>query len=231
MFDKLKEIYAYAKATMNKQRFYFNYYFLPALLIFGGLDLVCVLVMMLVDSKRLLWPSLIVFLILVVALIGGAIALPFIKKSEIKDEAKRLDEFFDSKLVASPEHEYVLPRANEGGIVPLTFTKTGLVIDGISYSYNGFDCALFTSNYRYHANLIVVFNRNEVGDQEDGDKEGVKSFSLPLDINMLSIIDEFDIKLVNADVLAFIKDNTYLAAKQILKYGKIQKRYDRYKTR
>ena len=81
----------------------------------------------------------------------------------------------------------------------------------------------------YQVSLILLFNRNNVGDNEDGNENGVTSFSLPLNLNMLSVLHKFDIDLKNPDVLKFIKDNPLIAAEQILKYGKVQDDYKNFK--
>lgn len=229
MIDKLKEIYAFAKQNLNKSRYIYNYYVLPIFFVAGMLDLIVALILLLIDKYKLMIPSLVLFIILLVALVAIVCALPFIRKKELKEETERIESFFNSKLESNPSHEYVLPRSKNGGVVPLTFATSGIIIDSKSYTYDDFDCALFTSNYMYHANLIIVFTKKDINQNDDQDE--VSSFSLPLDVNLLSLMDKYNIKPINADVLAFIKDNTQTAVKQILKYGKIQKNYDKHRRR
>jgi hypothetical protein len=66
----------------------------------------------------------------------------------------------------------------------LKFSKEGIQIDNLKYSYDGFECALFTSNYLNLVNLVIVFSRTVQGDNEDGDEQGVTQFSLPLNLNL-----------------------------------------------
>ncbi len=224
MFNRLKEIYSYAKENLIRPRYIYSYFFMPILYGAGILDLLVAFTMMLVNSKKLLIPSLILFGVLIVAFIVAGIINIVVKKKEIKEEAVRLEFFFNSTLEKEPILEYVLPNVENNVNIPIVFASDCIVIDKVSYPYSSFSIALFTSNYMYHANLIVLFSRKDDAKEEDENaKKVVKNFSLPLDINLLSIMNNFNLQLENSDVLAFIRDNPELAAKQILKYGKIQR--------
>ncbi len=228
MFERIIENYKYAKANLNSIRFKQKYIFLPILLSFCILDLITCLVLL----AKVKNPTVIILVLIGVmflSVIGYVVYEINIRKKEVVIEAKKLDDFFSSKLIENPELEYVMPRANELGIVTLQFYEKGIKIEDIEYSYDAFDCGLFTSNYLNKVNLIMVFSRNNNGDKEDGEQRGVTQFSMPFNLNMLSIMDKFKIKLKNPDVLRFIKENSLIASKQILKYGKIQNDY--YKTK
>ena len=70
-----------------------------------------------------------------------------------------------------------------------------------------------------------MFSRNEKGDEQDADNNGVSRFTLPLDVNLLSILRKFKIEIKNPDVLSFIKEQPEEASRQILNYGKLQDDY------
>ena len=228
MFERFRDLYRYAKAVLNKSRFYYNYVVMPSVLAFGMVDLTVTLILLIIDSKRLLVPSIVLFGILVVALVGMLCALPIVRAREVKEEVKRLNRFFEETLLARPDFEYVLPRSDNSGTVPLTFTKENIIIDSKTYKYDDFEYALYTSNYMYHVNLVVVFSvKKEVAEKmaDDVNEKQLQSFSLPLDLNLLSIMNAYNLKLINSDVLAFVKNDTEKAVKQILKYGKVQENY------
>lgn len=229
MIDKFLESYRYAKANYCKQRVVYNYIVLPVLLLFGFLDLLVVLLLLAINGERFLVPCVILFLLMVVFLVIYLCFQPYVKKKDTEKEIERLKTFFSEPLLASPETDYVLPRGDGGGVIDLTFSDDGYTIGTLKYSYKAFDLALYTSSYSYRANLIVVFKRNGEGDKEDGDNIGVKEFSLPLDLNLLSIMNKYDLQIINPDVMKFVKENVEVAVKQIMEYGKIQENY--YKTR
>jgi len=175
---------------------------------------------------------LVLLFLFVSALIAYLVLAIIVKKKERLVEIEKLKVFFDAKLLDNPEVEYVLPRAESAGVVYLTFKDKLFTIDNVDYLYDNFECALYTSNYKYQVNLIIVFtakvdenNQEMNGEQEEDSSENdnkVKEFSLPLNLNLLSVMNKFNLQLINPDVLKFIKENPKIATKQIMKYGKIQ---------
>lgn len=227
MFKKLREKFLFERENMNPIRFRFNY--LYSLSIFGVMILsllACLLLLAYGGGKNLV--SIVATLVVFVLCWVLYVVLSFlVRKREIEEESESLKYFFSAELIRNPECEYILPRAEENSFVELNFTKDGIKIDKLKYSYEGFECSLFTSNFLRHVNLVIVFTRTEQGDKEDGEEQGVTQFTLPLNLNLLSIMNKFNISLKNPDVLRFIKDNPEIASKQILKYGKIQDDYDK----
>ena len=225
MFENIKENYRFAKQHVSKARFVYNYIILPS---FGGFALVGFLLAVLCLGIKTT-SGFVVGIILIGILVSSAITvlclIPYVTKKDVEYNLKKINDFFESELLKKPEFEYVLPRGNEPGVVDMAFTDKGFVIDKLEYSYDAFECALYTSNYMYSVSLVVVFKRTDVGNEEDGENKGVVEFSLPLDINLLTLMEKHQIKLVNPDVLTFIKENTEVAVKQILKYGKIQSNF------
>ena len=224
MFDRLKENYKYAKENLNDVRFRLKYVFLPMLICFNVLILLGVLLSLL-SSKNLLALIIILLLLSLSSVVLYVVYTFKVGKKEILIEAEKLEVFFSADLLSSPETAYILPKGGEEGVVDLVFSEKGLKIGELEYSYKAFDVMLFTSNFMYQVNLVIMFKRNETGDMEDGDENGVTRFTLPLNLNLLSIMHKFDIDLVNPDVLKFIKDHPQIAASQILKFGKIQDNY------
>ena len=225
MIEELKEKYRVAKENLLRSRYIYNYFIIPSFIAFVVLDFIAIAILLAIDSIGLIAWSVSLFLLAIVGLVVLLCFLPYVKKQELKNEILRMEEFFKQELLEDPTCEYVMPRSDTGGIVELVFSPTGMSIGGQVYSYDGFECGMFTSNYMNRANLVVVFSRTEVGDEEDADNEGVLEFSLPLDINLLSILKKYNIKLVNEDVFNFVKEHTEIAVKQIIKYGKIQNNY------
>lgn len=232
MFENLKEKYRYAKENLNLVRYQFNYIYSPCLFGFAVLDLL-VCICLLIFSQKTINALTVVLLCLFLAALVAYVVLAFItRKKEREIEAEKLKVFFEAKLLEKPSVEYVLPRADTTGVVYLTFKDKVFTIENEDYAYDDFDCALYTSNYMYQVNLIIVFTAkskdNEVdqddhADQEDQiDETKVKEFSLPLNLNLLSVMDKFNIHIINPDVLKFIKENHEQASKQIMKYGRIQ---------
>lgn len=248
MIEKLKEFYKFANKNLNKIRFIYNYIVLPVTFIVSFILMIISFILLFINPVKFMIAGIVLFMIVLVMSIAAFLVLPFVVRSkEINIEAQHLKELFESKLFENPLTEYVLPKVDGGGIIPLVFAKTGFTLDNKSYSYDEFECGLFTSNYLYKANLVLVFSKKseetsetegkksshkeeteKINDQGSEGKE-IKSFSLPLDINMLSIVKNFDIKLKNADVLLFIKDYPQIASKQILRYGRIQNNYDKFR--
>lgn len=229
MFENIKEKYASAKLVLNNARYKYNYVIVPSVLGGGVLCLFSALILLLINSKVLWIPAMLLVVVLVLGLISLLILIPVVRDKEANEEVERLNEFFSMKLSKNPTNEFIMPRSDNLGIVKLVFDENGYKIDGVQYSYEGFKCSIYTNNYLYHVNLVIVFKKTEVGDKEDGDNPGALEFSLPLDINLLSIMEKYGMKVSNPDVFKFIKENTLVAVKQILKYGKIQK--DFYKVK
>lgn len=227
---QIKEYYQKAKKSLSKPRFIYNFIVSPIVYGLGSIIMFVDLIMLLVAQRKLLISSLVLFGIVLVGVIVMACFRPYVFKADVKKETERLKAFFAENLLKKPTTEFVLPSNNQG-TVSLNFYEQGIQIGNIMYSYDAFECALFTSNYNYRVNLIMLFNRTEQGDKEDGEQMGVSRFSLPADINLLSVMNMYNIKIANGDVFAFIKDNPEEAARQILKYGRIQNNYDKYKTR
>ena len=226
MIETFKENFNYAKNNYSKARFVYNYIALPVFVAFSVIDLVSAILLVAVNMHKNFIASVVLFALLVIASIVMVSFLPYVKKKDEEKNIKEIKEFFDSELLKKPETEYFLPRGNSaGGVVKLIFEKDGYKIDDLKYSYDGFECALYTSNYLYKVNLIIVFKRNDVGNVQDGENIGVVEFSLPLDINLLSLMSKHNIKIVNPDVLTFIRNNNEEAVKQILKYGKVQDKF------
>ena len=224
MFNKLKERFRFNKENLNEIRFKLKYLYLPIYIVFNLLDFILCGVFLV----KLNDPLIIVFLLLFLSLASTGVFIVYVRKvkeKEILIEAEKLKTFFSEDLMNNPVCEYVLP-ADDGLLcVDLTFCDDGIQIGNLKYSFDGFDCALYTSNFMYQVNLILMFSRNEKGDLEDGDNNGVSRFTLPLNLNLISIMNKFKLNIKNPDVLKFIKDNPILAAAQILEYGKIQHNY------
>lgn len=225
MFKKLQEKFRYDRENMNYIRFKFNYVCFPIIFAIIILDLFAVLCLLANNEKIKATAIIMCFAIFVSCIIALLIISAVVKKKELLLEADKLRVFFKAELLKNPDCEYVLPREDTDEGVYLTFSENGIKLSDLEYSYNGFECGLYTSNYLRQISLILVFSRTDIGDQEDGSNLGVKHFSLPLNLNLLSIMHKFKIKIKNADVLRFIKDNPELAAKQILNYGKVQDNY------
>ena len=225
MFENYKENLRFAKANVSKARFVYNYIVLPSMGAFAVLGFL--LAVLFLGLKGL--GFFIAGIILIGLLVAGAITvvclIPYVAKKDVEHNLAKMKKFFETDLLKNPELEYVLPRGDELGVVDMTFTEKGFVIDKLEYSYDAFECALYTSNYMYSVSLIVVFKRTDVGNQEDGENKGVVEFSLPLDLNLMTIMEKYGLKIVNPDVLSFIRENTETAVKQILKYGKIQSNF------
>ena len=225
MFDKIRERLRFEKEVLNGIRYKYNCVFVPMMSLFIIIDLLITLIVFLSWRPSYFVLAIVLLSLLIAALVSIFIVGIVVKKKEIPIEAEKLDNFFKANLLVNPEHEYVLPRSDALGVVSLSFHDKGFKIEDLEYSYESFEYALYTSNYMNQVNLIIMFTRNEVGDEEDGDNKGVVKFSLPLDINLLSILNKYNIVIKNPDVLKFIKENSLIAAKQILKYGKIQNNY------
>ena len=226
MFRRLKNKFLFEKENLNRVRFNFNYIYAPIIYGVMFIDfLVCFL--LLLSRKNQTIPIVITMVVALGCVVFYLVLSSKTKKVEIHDETESIKYFFGLKLEKKPECKYVLPNAEDGSNVELFFTDKGIKVNKLEYSYDGFECALFTSNFLRHVCLVIVFARTKQGDMEDGDANGVMQFSLPLDLNLLSIMSKFDIKLKNPDVLRFIKDNPRESAIQILKYGKIQEDYDK----
>jgi len=224
MFDRIKENYKYKKDNQNEIRFRLTYVVIPIYCCFNILMFLGVMLALLEAKKPLILTIILLFLSLASTVLF-IVYYVFVKKKEVLIEAEKLKNFFSADLLKSPETEYVLPKGGEEGFVDLNFSEEGIKIGDLKYSYNAFDVALFTSNFMYQVSLIIMFSRNQTGDDEDGDDNGVLRFTLPLNLNLLSIMHKFDIDLKNPDVLKFIKDNPEIASEQILNYGKIQQNY------
>lgn len=222
MIESFKENFNYAKKNVNKARFVFNYIVLPSAGLFAIVDFLLAVLFLGLEGQGYFVVGIILVCLLVAVAIALPCVIPYVRKKDIEAGIKKLKEFFDTKLLEKPEREYVLPRGNELGVVDLIFEDNGFKIDNLEYSYDAFDCALYTSNYMYTVNLIIVFKRSEIGNKEDGENKGVVEFSLPLDINLMTLMEKHGLKIVNPDVLTFIRENVDIAVKQILKYGKIQ---------
>jgi len=223
MFDALKNKYNYAKENMNEIRFKLQYVILPIFICLNSLIFLSCLLVLFLGKFVVVLVSILLVLSLALT-IGLIVYVKYVKKQEVLIEAEKLKVFFTSNLMMSPECSYILPKSDDE-FVDLTFSETGIKIGELGYSYNAFNVGLFTSNFMNQVNLVLMFSRNEQGDMEDGDENGVTRFTLPLNLNLLSILNKFNIDIKNPDVLKFIKDNPEESAKQILKYGKIQNDY------
>ena len=222
MFESFKENYRFAKNNVNKTRFVFNYIVLPSAGLFGLVDFLLAVLFLGLKGTGFFVTGIVLICLLVAVAIALPCCLPYVQKKDIEANVAKLKEFFDTPLLKNPETEYVLPRGNEPGVVDMSFEEKGFKIDNLEYSYDAFDCALYTSNYMYSVNLIIVFKRTDIGNAEDGENKGVVEFSLPLDINLMTLMEKHNLKIVNPDVLTFIRENIETAVKQVLKYGKIQ---------
>lgn len=229
MFQRLKEKYRFDKANMNYVRFKFNYVYFPLLCLVALLDLIVCFLLLTTNSSYKVVSVSVTLVVLLICLVLYILLLNLIKNKEIKIESEKLKLFFSSELLENPENEYFLPRVDEENFVKLIFTGDGIQIDDFKYSYKGFECALYTSNFLHQVSLIIMFSRTDIGDKEDGEDLGVSQFSLPLNINLLSVMNKYKIKIKNTDVLKFIKENPESASKQILSYGKIQDNYYKFK--
>lgn len=225
MFDALKEQKEYHKKTLSDARFNYYYKIIPYFLIAIASLLLISVILILINFKKLGFVCAILFLLSILVVIAMFSVLPFVRKKELKNEIELLKDMFAQPLLENPETEYILPRDGVGGVVSLSFDEDNIKIDKLEYSYEGFECAVCTSNYLNKINLIAVFKRTEKGDKEDGSNNGVMEFSLKLDTNLMSIIEKHNIRIVNQDVYNFIKGNIEVSAKQIFKYGKIQNNY------
>ncbi len=228
---EIKNIYVAAKRELSKPRYIFSMIATPLVYGLGTILLFVDLILLLVNKSKFFVPCLVIFGVILVAVIVMESIRPFVLKADAKREAERLRKFFDQNLLADPVTEYELPTNEHGDTTKLTFLQDGIDIGNLHYSYDGFECAIFTSNYRYRVNLVMLFNRTQKGDNEDGEEKGVSRFSLPADINLLSVMNKYNIKIANGDVFAFIKEYPEEAAKQILKYGRVQNNYDKYRVR
>jgi len=223
MFEKIKEKYRFAKENLNDVRYKFNYILVPSILLFCVLDLIVLFVLFcFIKNNNIVIISLLMLSLLFLCLLALLVINIIVYKKEKEIEANKLITFFDAKILESPMLDYVLPRADTGGVVNLKFSKEGITIGDLQYNYSDFEVALYTSNYMFQINLVLVFSKKEDLEEE---VKGVKEFSLPFNLNLLSIMDKFKIDIINPDVLRFIKENPKIAANQILKYGKIQNNY------
>lgn len=229
MFEELKHKYMVAKENLTKARYIFNYFLVPSYVAFLILGLLLITIFLLVDPKLLVIGCIVIFALIVLALIGVLSYLPFVKKEELKVEVQNLKDFFNQEVLVNPETTYILPRSGTNGVVDLVFLEKGMKIGGLDYTYSGFQCGLYTSNYLNKVSLIAVFERTDIGDNEDLEEEGVVEFSLMFDLNLMSVFKKYNIKFVNEDVFNFIKTNPEEAVKQIMKFGRIQNDY--YKTK
>ena len=225
MIETFRENMKFAKANVSKTRYVYNYIILPCFGAFSILAFLLALLFLGLKGMGFFVAGMIFIGLLVAAAITVVCLLPYVAKKDVEFNLSKMKLFFESDLLKRPEKEYVLPRGDELGVVDMSFEDKGYVIDGIEYSYDAFECALYTSNYMYTVSLIIVFKRTDIGNQEDGEKKGVVEFSLPLDLNLMTIMEKHQIKIVNPDVLSFIRENTEVAVKQILKYGKIQSNF------
>lgn len=226
MFEGLISKYRYEKENMNKVRFRHNYIYMPVLFMAVVFDLIVMLVLLL-SKTQILVPIIICLAVLFACFVFLIVLSVLVKKQEIEIEAEKLKFFFSSDLLSNPVCEYVLPTAESNVNVDLIFSENGIKISELEYSYDGFECSLFTSNFMHQVNLVLMFARTDKGDEEDGVGLGVSQFSLPLNLNLMSLMNKFKIKIKNPDVLRFIKDYPEISAKQILTYGKIQNDYDK----
>ncbi len=229
MFEKIKNKFLFAKENYNHIRYKLNYIALPVIAIVDFLLLVVIALLVGTLKQRAVVPCVCIFSIIVLSLLGLMIANMLVKKQEIKLETNKLKELFNLKLSNDMVTKYVLNSMR--GEVGLEFKDEGVECSGSLFKYSDIEAGVLTSNYGYKANLIVAFKINQVesGLEQEGsvnhDSDVPTEFTLLLDYNMLCILNKYNINIINKDVLNFIAQNTELAVKQIMKYGKIQNNY------
>ena len=168
---EIKNIYVAAKRELSKPRYIFSMIATPLVYGLGTILLFVDLILLLVNKSKFFVPCLVIFGVILVAVIVMESIRPFVLKADAKREAERLRKFFDQNLLADPVTEYELPTNEHGDTTKLTFLQDGIDIGNLHYSYDGFECAIFTSNYRYRVNLVMLFNRTQKGDNEDGEEK------------------------------------------------------------
>ena len=224
MFKKIKERYIFNKQVLNKLRFRLKYIIAP---VYGFSNLALFIACFVLFAKV---KSIYFILAMLIFSFASTIAMliynRFVGKKEIEMESESLKKFFSSTLLDDPQNKYDL-FLDDGEMVQVSFLENNICIDNVIYPKNSFSCSMFTSNFMCQVNLLLIFEHNNTGSKEGKENDGV-SFSLPLNLNTLSVLKKYNIELKNPDVLKFIKDNPELAVNQVLKYGKIQDDYKSY---
>lgn len=224
MFKKIKEKFQFDKQVLNKFRFNLKYIYAP---IYGFFNILLFTICFVLFAKEKSIYYILALLIL--SFCSTAIMLIYIRrlnKKEVLIEADNIKNFFQSVLLENPSNKYDLSLEN-GETVEVTLLENNICISNVIYPKNSFRCFLYTSNYMYQVNLILVFE-HIINNEGEGQENNGVSFSLPLNIHTLSVLKKYNIELENPDILKFIKDNPELAAAQILKYGKIQDNYKQF---
>lgn len=160
-------------------------------------------VFMEMDSQKYLVHGLVclgVFALLTAALL---VSVPVLRKKTIDFELNRYD--FD---YSAEETREIYDFSSEE--TSLKFNKTGMCVDGKLYEYSRLQMKLETSNLGRRVVLWLAFSFPE---------EGIAV--LPVAPTTLKMLEHFEIKLENEEMLRYILSNKKKAFRQIYSVGRI----------
>ncbi|NMC55985.1 MAG: hypothetical protein GYA50_02020 [Eubacteriaceae bacterium] len=199
------------KLKMNKIRFTINYYVAMPFLAFGIFGALVSCRLMDIDEVKYLPILITYFIIIGVFILGFFIAMPIIRKHEIKIESEKIDYNLDD---IKDKSEFIF-LSNKGFNV--IFSQAGIKIDEQLYSFSQFNVSLQTSNKYMIVNLNLCFDN-----KDENSNEKINSFFISLTKESLYAIQKYNIPIQYQEDLDYIINNKENAVKQILTYGMLK---------
>lgn len=199
------------KLKMNKIRFTINYYVAMPFLAFGILGALISCRLMDIDEVKYLPILIIYFIIIGVFIFGFFIAMPIIRKHEIKIESEKIDYNLDDII---DKNEFIF-LSNKGFNV--IFSQAGIKIYEQLYPFSQFDVSLQISNKYMIVNLNLCF-----ANKDKNSDETINSFFIPLTKESLYAMKKYNIPIQYQEDLDYIINNKESAVKQIFTYGMLK---------
>ena len=212
---KFREIMKKEKENMNPIRWKVNHIIAPIFVLIMIIILVVVGITMNIDEKKYTPLAICLFIFYGLLCIGLLVLTPFIRKIELKIEMAKYN-FDKVKLDMDSSFKFTpISGTDEKAIV--IFKENCLEIYGKEYYYKDFDIRIFSGNYLNLIHLSVIFTLLNSGKEYD------PYLAFPLDGRLVTVIDKYNIKIHDKEVLDYIINNKEDAFNQIYKYGYIKK--------
>lgn len=201
---KLRNVIANEKKYSHPLQSFINYRLTPIYLISMFVILTVGFVLMSIDDEKYTAAFICLLGAFVLLSIGYVTYSMYLHKRIKNDETDRFD-FDASKIKPKDVWDF------SGEDYQLTFNKYGMTVDGELYNYNHLMKYVNTANPLKRVVIDIVFALDEE-----------HWISLPLNAELLKMLECLNIYLSNQEVLDYIVNNKEEALRQIMNYGQVK---------